>query len=84
MSLASNAIYRNKFEKQTLHNTTVQTLILKKIVMYIQKLHHFCNTFFTDDGLKLGRKNLGNNKLWKVNQPIPAEYPKIDWPIRKA
>ena len=25
-----------------------------KIIMYIQKLHHFCNTFSPDDGLKSG------------------------------
>ena len=32
-----------------------------KVVMYIQKLHHFCNTSFPDDGPLLGRKYLGNN-----------------------
>ena len=32
-----------------------------KVVMYIQKLHPFCDTFFPDDGPKLGRKYLGNN-----------------------
>ena len=53
MSLATDAIYRNKFEKSMLHNTTV--------VIYIQKLHHFCNTSFPDDGPKLGRNYLGNN-----------------------
>ena len=29
-----------------------------KVVMYIQKLHHFCNTTSPDDGPKLGRKYL--------------------------
>ena len=32
-----------------------------KIVMYIQKLHHFCNTSFSEDGPQSGRKYLGNN-----------------------
>ena len=32
-----------------------------KVIMYIQKLHHFCNTSSPDDGPKLDRKNLGNN-----------------------
>ena len=32
-----------------------------KVVMYIQKLHHFCDTSLPDDGLELGRKYLGNN-----------------------
>ena len=54
-----------------------------KVVMYIQKLHHFCNTSSPDDGPKLGRKYLGNNKLWKVYQTIPAEYQKINTAIRK-
>ena len=30
MSLATDAIYRNEFEKLTLHYTTVQTLIITK------------------------------------------------------
>ena len=46
-------------------------------------LHHFCNTSSPDDGPKLGWKYLGNNKLWKVYQPIPDEYQKIDTAIRK-
>ena len=51
--------------------------------MYIQKLHHFCNTSSPDDGPKLGRKYLENKQLWKVYQPIPAEYHKINTAIRK-
>ena len=31
------------------------------VVMYIQKLHHFCNTSTPDNGPRLGRKYLGNN-----------------------
>ena len=30
-----------------------------KVIMYIQKLHHFCNTSSPDDGRRLGRKYLG-------------------------
>ena len=30
------------------------------------KVTSFCNASSPDDGIKLGRKNLGNNKLWKV------------------
>ena len=51
--------------------------------MYIQKLHHFCNTSFPDDGLKSGRKYLGNKQLWKMYQSIPAEYYKINTAIWK-
>ena len=51
--------------------------------MYIQKLHHFCNTSSSDDGPVLDKKYLGNNSLWKVYQPIPAEYHKINTAIRK-
>ena len=51
--------------------------------MYIQKLLHFRNTSCLDDGPNLGRKYLGNNKLWKIYQPIPTEYHKINMAIRK-
>ena len=50
--------------------------------MYLQKLHHFCNTSSSDDDPRLGRKYLGNN-LWKIYQPIPAEYHEINTAIRK-
>ena len=49
--------------------------------MYIQKLHHFFNTSSPDDGLKSGRKYLGNKQLWKIFQSIPAEYSKINTAI---
>ena len=51
-----------------------------KVVMYIQKLHHFCNTSSPDDSPKLGRKKLGKKLIY---QPIPAEYHKINTAIRK-
>ena len=54
-----------------------------KVVMYIQKLHHFCNTSSPDDGPKLGRKYLENKELWKIYQSIPAEYYKINTAIWK-
>ena len=54
-----------------------------KIVMYMQKLHHFRNTHNSDDGPRLGRKYLVNNWLWKVSLPIPAEYHKINTATRK-
>ena len=54
-----------------------------KVVMYIQKLHHFCNTFSPDDRPKSDRKNLGNKQLWKINQSISDEYYKINKPIWK-
>ena len=38
----------------TQHNST--NAHSYKVVMYIQKLHHFCNKSSPDDGLKLGGK----------------------------
>ena len=32
-----------------------------KVVMYIQKLYHFCNTSSFDDAPKFRKKYLGNN-----------------------
>ena len=52
-----------------------------KVVMYIHKLNHFCNTFSPDDGPKSGRKYLGNKQLWKIYQTIPTEYYKISTAI---
>ena len=45
-----------------------------KVVVYIQKLHHFCNTSSPDDGPKSDRKYLRNKLLWKIYQSIPAVY----------
>ena len=53
------------------------------VVMYIQKLHPFCNTSSSDDGPKSGRKHMGNKHLWKIYQSIPAEYYKINTAIWK-
>ena len=55
-----------------LHTATAQMLFF--LQMYIQKLHHFCNTSFPDDG----RKHLGNKQLWKIHQSITAEYYKMN------
>ena len=51
--------------------------------MYVQKLHHFCNTSSPDDSPKLGRKYLGNKQLRKIYQSIPDEYYKINTAIWK-
>ena len=51
--------------------------------MYIQKLHHFYKISSLDDGPKADRKYLENNQLWKIYQPIPAEYYKINTAIWK-
>ena len=51
--------------------------------MYIQKLHHFCNTSSPDDGPKSDRKYLGNKQLWKIYQSISAEYYIINTAIWK-
>ena len=52
-----------------------------KVVMYIQKLHYFCNRSSPDDGPKSGKKYFGNKQLWEVHQSIPAEYYKINTAI---
>ena len=54
-----------------------------EVVMYIQKLHPFCNTSYHDDVPKLGGKYLGNNYSWKIYKPIPAEYHLINSVILK-
>ena len=53
-----------------------------KVVMYIQKLHHFCNTSSPDDGPKSARKYLGNKQLGKIYQSIPAEYYEMNTAIK--
>ena len=57
--------YRRDLVKRqiTLCKNNINTLNLDsyKVVMYTQKLHHFCNTSSPDDGPKSGRKYLGNN-----------------------
>ena len=61
MSLATDAIYRKKFSKI---NAAIYTSINThsyKVIMCIQRLRHVRNIHTTDDGLRLGRKKLGNN-----------------------
>ena len=73
MSLATDAIYRNKFKSK--HYTLQQYRRYSyKVVMYKQKLHHFCNRFSLDDGPKSGRKYWENKKLWKIYQPYLDKY----------
>ena len=58
MSLATDAIYRNKFKSKRYTLQRYRCSSSYKVVMYIQKLHHFCNTSSPDDGPKSGRKYL--------------------------
>ena len=37
-----------------------------EVVMYMQRLHHFCIIDTPDDDTRLGWKDLGNKLLWKV------------------
>ena len=60
MSLATDAIYRKVNSKSKRHTIQQYKRSSYKVVMYIQKLHHFCNTSSFDDGPMLGRKYLGN------------------------
>ena len=62
-----------KSKRYTLHQSRCSSY---KVIMYIQKLHHFCNTSSPDDGPKLGRKYSGNKQLWKIYQSIPTKYHK--------
>ena len=50
-------IYINRLNLPKQYNST--NAHSYKVVMYMQKLHHFCNTSSPDDGPKLGRKYLG-------------------------
>ena len=60
MSLATDAIYRTDSKvNATQYNSTDAHSY--KVVMYIQKLHHFCNTSSPDDGPKLGKNYQVNN-----------------------
>ena len=60
MSLATDDIY-TKDSKSKRYTIQQYKRSFYKAVMYIQKLHRFCNTPSPDDGSKLGRKYLGNN-----------------------
>ena len=57
--LATDAIHWNKFENAKQYSST--NAHSYKVVIYWQKLHHFCNTSSPVDGPELGRKYLGNN-----------------------
>ena len=48
MSLATDAIYRNKLKKNATQHTSINTNSYK-VVMYMQRLHHFCNTHTPDE-----------------------------------
>ena len=69
MSVANDTIYRDKFKSKRYTLQRYWRSSSDKVVIYIQKLH---NRLFPDDGPKSGRRYLGNKKLWKIHQPIPA------------
>ena len=83
MFLATDTIYRNKFKSKRYTQQLYRRSSSYKVVMYTQKLHHFCNRFSPEYGLKSGRKYLGNKQLWKIHQPVPAKYHKINTAIWK-
>ena len=80
MSLATDTIYWTILKVNATHCNGPSSY---KVVMYIQNLHPFCNTSSPDDGPKSDRKYLRNKQLWKIYQPIPAEYYKINTAIWK-
>ena len=61
MSLATDVIYRTDSKSKRYTTQQYRRSSSSKVVMYIQKLHHFCNTPSPDDGPKLGGKYSGNN-----------------------
>ena len=61
MYLATDVVYRTDFKSKRYTIQQYRRSTSYKVVMYIQKLHHFCNTSSPDDGPKLGGKYLGNN-----------------------
>ena len=74
MSLATDVIYRTDLKSERYTILQYRRSSSFKVVMYIQKLHHFCNTYSPDDGLKSGRKYLENNLSWMIYPLIRAEY----------
>ena len=83
MSLATDTNYKYKFKSKRYTLQRYRRSSSYKVVMYIQKLHHFCNRSSSDDGPKSCRKYLGNKEFWKIHQPIPTEYYKNDTAIWK-
>ena len=83
MSLYTDTIYRTIFKSKRYTLQRPRCSSSYKVVMYIKKLHHFCNTSSPDDGPKSGKKYLGNRQLWEIDQPIPSEYYKINTAIWK-
>ena len=60
MSLATDAVYRNKFKKIDATQKNSINVHSHKLDMYMQKLHHFCNTLTPDGDPRLGRTFLRN------------------------
>ena len=46
-----------------------------KVIIYMQRLHHFCNIHTLDDGPRYGQKVRGKEVIM---EPIPTRYHKID------
>ena len=61
MSLATHAIYRTDSKNKRYTIQQCRHSSSYKVVMYIQKWHHFSNTSSPDDGPKSGRMYLGIN-----------------------
>ena len=60
MSLATGVIYRTD-SKSKCYTIQQYRRSSYKVVMYLQKLHHFYNTSSPEDSLKSGRKYFGSN-----------------------
>ena len=61
MYLATGAIYRNKFRKVNATQDNGINTHSYKVVIYLQKLHSFCNTSSGDDGPRSDWKYSGND-----------------------
>ena len=61
MSLATDAIYITDSKIKRYKRQQYRRSSSYKVVMYVQKLHHFCYTSSPDDGLKFGWKYWRNN-----------------------
>ena len=61
MSLATDVIYRTYSKSKRYTIEQYRRSSSYDVVMYIQKLHHFCNTSSPDDGPKLAESTLRNN-----------------------
>ena len=63
MSSATDVIYGTDSKSKRYTIQQYGRSSSNKVVMYIQKLHHFCNTSSPNEGPKSNRKYLGNKQL---------------------